>query len=74
MIPQVEDLLTWDEQKRLQPCLSWAQYDCMIRRLSEEMTEFITSLDKDCKLRAVHVSNRKTYYLDDMPSHEVISI
>ena len=74
MIPQAKDLLTLDEQKRLQPCLSWAQYDCMLRRLSSQdaVPELISSLDKDCQLKTIHLSNHKTYYLEDMISHEVI--
>ena len=33
MIPQVKDLLSLDEQKLLQPCSSWYQYNCMLMRL-----------------------------------------
>ena len=73
LIPQVESILTLDEQNRLPPCSSWAQYNCMIKRLSQEMGEFLSSLDKDCKLKTVHLSSQKTYYLEDMPGHEVIS-
>ena len=74
MIPQVKNMLTLDEQKDLQPCLSWAQYNCMLMRLSnrDTMTAFITPLKKDCKLKTIHLSSQKTYYLDEFVSYEVI--
>ena len=75
MIPQAKALVPLDKQKRLQPCSSWAQYDCMLRRLGgREVVGLISSLQKDCKHKTIHFSNKKTHNLDDMIAHEVILI
>ena len=75
MIPQAKDFLPLDDQRRLQPCLSWAQYDCMIRRFSsQEFRDLVTSLQKDCKHKTVHISSKKAHNLDDILRIKVIFI
>ena len=73
MIPQAETLVTSDDRKHLQTCSSWYQYNCMLSRLFPAMKNIVTSLDQDCKLKTIHISNHKTYYLEEMANHEVIS-
>ena len=74
-IPQIKNLVPVHEQKRLQPCLSWPQYDCMVRRFTgKEIIDLITSLQKDCKYKTIHFSNKKAHSLDDYPGLEVTLI
>ena len=73
LIPQVKNILPLYEQKRLQPCLSWPQYECMVRRLSTDnrVVVLINSLQKDCKYKTIHLSNEQTYSLEDFDGLEV---
>ena len=73
LIPQSKNVIPLHEQKRLQPCMSWPQYDCMVRRLSSDrgVIDLINSLQKDCNYKTIHLSNKQTHNLEDFNGLEV---